>query len=89
MVNHGDADKTIWGTEFGAPTGTSERAVTGEEQAERLREGYEQWRRWGFTGPLFSYTHRDKGTDAGDRRTTSAWSPTTAVPSRHSPPSGP
>jgi hypothetical protein len=66
MVDNGDGAKRIWGTEFGAPTGSSERAVTGDQQAERLREGYDQWRRWSFTGPLFWYSHRDKGTDAAD-----------------------
>ena len=66
MVDHGDGAKRIWGTEFGAPTGSSERAVTGDQQADRLREGYDQWRRWSFTGPLFWYSHRDKGTDQSD-----------------------
>ncbi len=66
MVDRGDGAKRIWGTEFGAPTGTSKRAVSGEEQADRLREGYGQWRRWSFTGPLFWYSHRDKGTNAAD-----------------------
>lgn len=66
MVDHGDGAKLLWGTEYGAPTGTSERSVTGAEQADRLRQGYDQWRRWTFTGPLFWYTHRDRGTDAAD-----------------------
>jgi hypothetical protein len=66
MAAHGDGGKRLWGTEYGAPTGESERAVTGEEQAARLREGYDQWRRWPFTGPLFWYTHRDRGSDAAD-----------------------
>jgi len=60
MVDHGDGAKRIWGTEFGFPTGASKRAVSDEEQADRLREGYDQWRRWSFTGPLFWYSHRDR-----------------------------
>lgn len=66
MVEHGDAAKRLWGTEYGAPTGSSKRSVTEEEQADRLRSGFEQWRSWSFTGPLFWYSHRDKGTDAED-----------------------
>ena len=66
MVDHGDGAKALWGTEYGAPTGTSSRAVSEADQARILRQGYEQWRRWPFAGPLFWYSHRDAGTDADD-----------------------
>lgn len=66
MVAQGDAAKKVWGTEYGAPTGTSERAVSESQQAEHLLEAYAAWNGWNWTGPLLWYAHRDHGTDLSD-----------------------
>jgi polysaccharide biosynthesis protein PslG len=67
MIANGDGDKQIWGTEFGAPTGTSSGAITEEAQAALLREGYAKWGAWSWAGPLFWYSFRDAGTNPSDR----------------------
>jgi polysaccharide biosynthesis protein PslG len=67
MVAHGDAAKQIWGTEFGAPTGTSSGAVSDGAQAQLVTVGYAKWKTWSFTGPLFWFSFRDAGTNPGDR----------------------
>jgi polysaccharide biosynthesis protein PslG len=66
MVRHGDAAKQIWATEFGAPTGTAEAAVTATEQAAMVRAAWAKWTGWAFTGPMFWYALRDVGTDEAD-----------------------
>ena len=67
MVRHGDPDKKIWGTEYGAPTGTSSRAVSEQFQAEMVTQGYTIWQSWSaWTGPLLWYANRDYGSDLGD-----------------------
>jgi hypothetical protein len=67
MVDHGDAKKRIWGTEFGAPTGVDLNAGTPQFQNDVLLAGYRDWMKWSFTGPLFWYSWRDTGVNAGDR----------------------
>ena len=67
MVRHGDDAARIWGTEYGAPTGTSDQAVDPDEQATFLADALEQWERWEWTGPLLVYAWRDRGTDLHDR----------------------
>ncbi len=60
MIEHGDGAKRIWGTEVGAPT-RGPRSVSEKDQAVWLREYYDVWNGWAFTGPLLWYTARDKG----------------------------
>jgi hypothetical protein len=67
MTAHGDAGTPIWATEFGAPTGTAGQAVTAEEQASHLADAVALWRQWEWTGPLFVYSWRDRGSDVTDR----------------------
>ena len=67
MVANGDGAKQIWGTEFGAPTGTSSEAVTEAAQAQLVANGYAKWRSWSFAGPLFWFSLRDAGSNLGDR----------------------
>lgn len=67
MVDNGHADKAVWLTEFGAPTGTDDGAVSPERQAEILADGFELARRWPWVGPLFVYSLRDSGSDPDDR----------------------
>jgi hypothetical protein len=66
MLANGDGAKQIWGTEFGAPTGSAAQAVSEATQARLVTAGYAAWRSWSFTGPLFWYSLRDAGTNAGD-----------------------
>jgi hypothetical protein len=61
MARFGDGDKQIWGTEIGAPT-RGPQSVSEDDQAEWVREYYRIWDQWSFTGPLFWYTARDRGT---------------------------
>jgi hypothetical protein len=61
MVEFGDGNKQIWGTEVGAPT-RGPRSVSEENQAVWLRELYDVWNGWAFTGPLLWYAARDTGT---------------------------
>ena len=66
LVERGDGHKKIWMTEFGAPTGTAEAAVTEAEQVEMIRLGWEVWATWDFAGPMFWYSARDSGDDGGE-----------------------
>ncbi|MEZ5119656.1 MAG: cellulase family glycosylhydrolase [Candidatus Nanopelagicales bacterium] len=67
MVVGGDDDKQIWLTEFGAPTGSHETAVTEDEQADQLESGLGLANAWSWAGPLFYFSGRDRGTDLSDR----------------------
>ena len=67
MANHGDADKHVWLTEFGAPTGgPADRAVSESEQSEFVREAYRAVDGWAWAGPLLWYSLRDAGSDRSD-----------------------
>jgi hypothetical protein len=57
----------VWLTEFGAPTGTAPGAVSETDQAAALRAGVLAAAARARVGPLFVYSIRDAGTDAGDR----------------------
>jgi hypothetical protein len=59
MVDHGDGQKKIWATEFGAPT--SDAGVTDAQQAAMIAEAYAIFRSEPWAGPLFVYTYRDSG----------------------------
>lgn len=60
MDQFGDGAKKIWGTEVGAPTRGS-HSVSEADQAAWLKEYYDTWNSWSFTGPLLWFTARDKG----------------------------
>lgn len=66
MVAHGDGNKLIWMTEFGAPTGTSVNAVTEQQQAELLLAARQQVAQWNWAGPLMYYELVDGGTNPAD-----------------------
>ncbi|MEM9650872.1 MAG: beta-galactosidase [Actinomycetota bacterium] len=50
---------TLWITEYGAPTGEHERAVSDAEQAILIIEALEAARDWPWLGPLFLFALRD------------------------------
>lgn len=59
MVSHGDGQKKIWATEYGAPT--SDVGVTDAQQAAMISQAYAIFRTEPWAGPLFVYTYRDLG----------------------------
>ncbi len=63
MAAAADAGTPIWLTEFGAPTGTSDTAVSDDEQAVQISSGIEEARSRSYLGPLYVYSLRDAGTD--------------------------
>ena len=67
MVAGGDTAKTIWLTEFGAPTGTSSAAVSESVQAQTIDIVLQAARNTSWLGPAFIYSIRDAGTNAADR----------------------
>jgi hypothetical protein len=67
MSENGDDDKKVWITEYGAPTGTSEQAVSPERQAELIANGIARARRLPWVATVLVYSLRDTGTDASDR----------------------
>jgi len=76
MVKYGDADKKIWLTEFGAPTGGPGNRATTENyssvqhpsyvseqfQASQLKEAFTLAEEYTWAGPLFWYSYKDLGT---------------------------
>lgn len=67
MVANGDSAKKIWITEYGAPTGTGENAVSETRQARTITDAFAQLANWSWDGPLFVYSYRDVGTNPADR----------------------
>jgi hypothetical protein len=66
MIKHGDSEKLIWLTEFGAPThGRGHHAnddyVSEAVQAQILNEAAVAVRDWGWLGPLMWYDYADSG----------------------------
>ncbi|KUI43262.1 beta-galactosidase [Mycobacterium sp. IS-1590] len=66
MAKHGDGRKKIWITEFGAPTGTGQYAVSENDQAASIVQAREQLERWDWSGPLIYYELVDGGTDLNE-----------------------
>ena len=66
MSRHGDGDKKIWITEFGAATGTGYGAVAENDQANAIMQARERVQTWNWAGPLIYFEMRDGGTDQGD-----------------------
>ena len=67
MEEHGDAGKSVWLTEFGAPTGgRSDAAVSEADQARAIRQAIDRVRSATYYGPIFIHQTRDRGTDPGD-----------------------
>lgn len=67
MSNNGDGAKKLWLTEYGAPTGTGTGAVSEAKQADLMVAGISTAAQWSFTGPLFFYGGRDRGSNLADR----------------------
>lgn len=64
MAAHGDEDKPVWITEYGAPTNRA--GVAEAAQADMLQEATQLARGYPWAGPLFFYSYRDLGTDPTD-----------------------
>ncbi|QQO46767.1 cellulase family glycosylhydrolase [Paracoccus sp. MC1862] len=67
MAAHGDAEKKIWITEYGAPTNEAEGGAPESRQAEQLAASVDLARVTPWLGPVFWYSYRDLGTDPKDR----------------------
>ncbi|HEU4966144.1 MAG TPA: cellulase family glycosylhydrolase [Candidatus Saccharimonadales bacterium] len=77
MIAHGDADKKIWITEYGAPTGGPGPVSTNQQpnldahpytvdearQATLLSDALRLYRTYSWAGPMFYYSYQDAGTD--------------------------
>jgi len=66
MARHGDGEKKVWITEFGAPTGTGNNAGSDDDQATALQQARRQVERWPWAGPLIYYELVDGGTDPAE-----------------------
>ncbi|HTB48984.1 MAG TPA: cellulase family glycosylhydrolase [Verrucomicrobiae bacterium] len=64
MQAHGDGDKQIWITEYGAPTNgpAGSGFVSEAAQAQIARDAYESARSKPWIGPFFWYTYQDPST---------------------------
>ncbi|MGU3291651.1 cellulase family glycosylhydrolase [Williamsia sp. M5A3_1d] len=67
MAGAGDARKSIWITEFGAPTGAGTNAVSPAAQSATIVHGVARARQFGYVGNVFVYSLRDAGNNAFDR----------------------
>ena len=67
MVAHGDRASRMWLTEYGAPTGTGDEAVSASTQATMLVSGVREARRRAWAGPIYLYSLRDAGTNPDER----------------------
>jgi hypothetical protein len=65
MVDHGDGNKPIWATEFGAPTNgkLDDGHVTEAQQSSIMVDGMNSWVQLPYAGPMFIFAFRDHGTD--------------------------
>ncbi len=77
LAAHGDGNKKIWITEFGAPTGgpgpiatvsnlrlsESPYVVDDALQAQILQDAVNLYRSYSWVGPFFYYSYQDAGTD--------------------------
>jgi len=65
MVQHGDGNKEIWATEFGAPTNgvAGDGHVDEQLQSDILLAGLTEFRKYAWSGPFFAFTFRDYGTN--------------------------
>jgi hypothetical protein len=67
MVSRGDAAKSLWITETGAPTGSARGAVSQRQQARIIVDAIQQARRYDWIRLVLVYGGIDSGTDASDR----------------------
>jgi hypothetical protein len=66
MSAHGDGNKLIWITEFGAPTDGPDKPgdhVSDDVQAQTLAEAAQIWKGYSWAGPLFWYDYQDASGD--------------------------
>jgi hypothetical protein len=62
MRRHGDGDKKIWITEYGAPTAGKDRwgtVISESRQAQMVAQAFDEAASASWAGPLFWYNYRD------------------------------
>jgi hypothetical protein len=65
MVANGDANKQIWGTEFGAATyGPKGSYVSLTQQSQEIIRGFALWSTYSWAGPLLVYEGRDEKSES-------------------------
>ena len=62
MVQNGDAGKSIWITEFGAPT-SGPGGVSQQQQAAIMQNGFQLWNTYSWGGAMCWFSYEDKGND--------------------------
>lgn len=67
MVQNGDANKQIWVTEFGAPTG-GPGSVSAPQQASILQNGFDLWKTYPWGGVICWFNYIDKGDDTSSHK---------------------
>lgn len=66
MAAAGDPSKSIWLTEYGAPTGKAAQSVSEKRQSDIIQSGLQQWVGQPNMGPMFIYNGRDAVNDPSD-----------------------
>jgi hypothetical protein len=62
MVQNGDSGKSIWITEFGAPT-SGPGGVSQQQQAAIMQNGFQLWNTYSWGGAMCWFSYEDKGND--------------------------
>jgi hypothetical protein len=62
MVQNGDSGKSIWITEFGAPT-NGPGGVSQQQQAAIMQNGFQLWNTYSWGGAICWFSYEDKGND--------------------------
>ncbi len=65
MVSHGDGDKQIWMTEYGAKTAGGGVTVSQGEAAQMLREAVDLAQDTPWAGPIMWYSYQDNNSEPG------------------------
>jgi polysaccharide biosynthesis protein PslG len=84
MVSRGQAQKKVWITEYGQPTGTAPQAVSEQQQSAIIVDFLQRASSVFWLGPSFLFTTRDISADASDLNSnfglyTIAWQPKAVV----------
>jgi polysaccharide biosynthesis protein PslG len=65
MASHGDGSKSIWITEFGAPTRGPSYSVSPAAQAEAVTQAYDQVQKWPWVAAIYYFEWQDDPVDGG------------------------
>lgn len=60
MAQNSDQTKKIWATEFGSPSGGGSNAISEADQSSLVKNAYNLFRSYSWSGPLFWYSYKDR-----------------------------